>query len=149
MSKKYSIFSKKSNKFRLYKGLASGIMVIASVFSAGKVIKFVEDHFTREKKKDRFARFVTISLWWSAVLTSFYFGLKFALKQIKRLRGGYLLDLFDREKYEITDSENSASLEEAIRKTLRENDMPEQHEKGPKETIRIPTDEDATEFNLG
>ena len=73
--------------------------------------------------------------------------LQVVIKYIKRLRGGYLFDLFDRDKYDIIDPEADGDFGSAMRDELKRTDSDSEQHKAA--AASVPVDEEATENDLG
>ena len=71
-------------------------------------------------------------------------GVLVALRSIRKVRGGYIIDLFDRDEYDVISPEEEDNFEVLIRGELRSND--DDDCAAPKLLDdSIPVDEDATE----
>lgn len=73
-------------------------------------------------------------------------GVLFALRSIRRVRGGYIIDLFDREDYDVISPEEEDNFEELIRSELRPSGDDDCAAPKLRDDI-VPVDEDATEDN--
>ena len=131
-------FARFIRKFFVYSAIAG--VIVTSV----KCLEFFE-----EQKRERIRRERRDSLLSSACIAliaigAFATGLCVAIRNVKKTHGGYLVDLFDRDEYDVVSPEEEDSFEDLVRSELRHSDdddvaTPRLH----KDTI--PVDDEASE----
>lgn len=71
-------------------------------------------------------------------------GIVVAVRSIRKIRGGYIIDLFDRDEYDVISPEEEDNFEELIRSELRPSGDDDCAAPKLRDDI-VPIDEDATE----
>lgn len=138
----------KGNKFgKLLLSLTACTAFVGAIIAACKVI------FSKRKDKDTQSSsdenntntLVAICVLLVGVGTLIA-GIAVALRSIRRVRGGYIIDLFDREDYDVISPEEEDNFEELIRSELRPSGDDDCAAPKLRDDI-VPIDEDATEDN--
>lgn len=146
--KKKKNLKKVLGRMKAWKICADSVMFIASALSAGKIIRYIENHFSAKKKRNDAADKLIIAGWIAGIGAALFFGAKFLLKHVRKMRGGYLFDIFDRDKFDIADADGARELEDEVRSDLSVGDAPVVSESTGR-CASVPLDEDANETNLG
>jgi hypothetical protein len=138
----------KGNKFgKLLLSLTACTAFVGAIVAAGKVI------FSKRKDKDVQSSndesgtntLVAICVLLVGVGTLIA-GIAVALRSIRKVRGGYIIDLFDRDEYDVISPEEEDNFEELIRSELRPSGDDDCAAPKLRDDI-VPVDEDATEDN--
>ncbi|MCQ2427901.1 MAG: hypothetical protein MJ137_05810 [Clostridia bacterium] len=124
---------------------------IALNLSVWKVLKLIEKIEQRNKRKERIKKAFHIFIASAAGIftaSAITYGV---LKHLKKIKGGYLFNIFDREKYDIIENGSEDGLDLAIRDELSASGNDGHKSKGGADSrmngdsFSIPVDEDASE----
>ena len=128
---------------KIFLAITACTAFVGAIIAAGKVIFGKEKHENDKKSEDGTNLLVAICVLLVGV-GALVVGAFFALRSIRKIRGGYIIDLFDRDEYDVISPEEEDNFEELIRSELRPSGDDDCAAPKLRDDI-VPVDEDATE----
>ncbi|MBR3964542.1 MAG: hypothetical protein IKJ80_03960 [Clostridia bacterium] len=137
--------NKKESFNKIFLAVTACTAFIGAIVAAGKVIFGKESHTDDKKGEDSTSLLVAICVLLVGVGT-LVGGVLFALRSIRKVRGGYIIDLFDRDEYDVISPEEEDNFEVLIRGELRPSGDDDCAAPKLSDDI-VPVDEDTNEDN--
>lgn len=136
----------RSTAARVFRKLFKYSFLIGLIVSSAKLLAFIDETRRENRRRER-RRSTAITLaacmfTAGSLVAAFFIG----IRHLKRRRGGYVVDLFDRDEYDVVEPEEEDEFENIIHGELHKTDDTVAPQK--LSGIHIPLDDEATEENF-
>jgi len=139
------LFRKKKRIIKKAAAVLFGLFVAAAI-PVKAAMKFLS---RRRKRREKIKKAVKRILFFIFAIPAAAFASQLVIKLIKKIRGGYLFDIFDSGRFSFADRSDSAETGEDLDGEQEATDRPGFTRPEAVPVTRVPKDEDADEFNLG
>ena len=138
---------KERNFSKTFLTVTAGVAFLGAIVAACKVIfskrgKKENKNPDAENSRNTLAILCIVLVALAALIT----GIVLALRYIRKVRGGYLIDLFDRDEYDVISPEEEDNFEDLIRGELRPSGDDDYAVPNLRYDV-VPLDDEATEDN--
>lgn len=133
---------KKMKFYRFARRFFKYSLFLAIIVSTAKLLEFIDDQRRENKRRERRRHIALSVLACLATVAGTVTAAWAALREIRRRRGGYLFDLFDRDNYDVVSPDEEDKYSDIIKGELNREDDGASNRKI--HTARIPLDDETT-----